>query len=197
MNIFEVQSKVIQTLKDAGYQNVKDNLLEGITGSEQYPIVLVDIEFSQNYSLSSGSFRQFMHFISLSVFDKAMPSIKEARERVSEELNNILSMLNLQLFENKIEYVDTVLSNIKVCSAICVLEVDAYSQIEYKPTLGIGSIPSGARVCLDNNFIGKETPCFVKDPQDGEYSLELEGHEFDKIDFVSDGKDKIIYFTKK
>ena len=161
MNILEVQAMVIQMIKD-GYANVKDNLLDGITSSETYPFVLVDLASSENVDLASGAYKRFVHYLNVSVFDKAEDDIRDARETASGELEYILGILNFQLLENKIDYTDTVLNNVKVCGAGCIVEVDAYSDLTYGSTLAIGSNPSGANILIDGKYIGRQTPYFFK-----------------------------------
>ena len=194
MNILEVQAMVIQMIKDAGYANVKDNLLDGITSSETYPFVLVDLASSENVDLASGAYKRFVHYLNVSVFDKAEDDIRDARETASGELEYILGILNFQLLENKIDYTDTVLNNVKVCGAGCIVEVDAYSDLTYGSTLAIGSNPSGANILIDGKYIGRQTPYFLKKPQSGTYSVEKEEYTFNPVVFVNEGLENQIMF---
>jgi len=126
MTITEVQTNVINTLTKAGYQNVKDNLLVGITENEHYPFVVVDLASSIVQTIASGKYTPGVHYLIITCYQKAKIGITQARQSAVSTLEAVMELLNLQILENKIEYVDTVMNNIKVCGAGCIVEVGAY-----------------------------------------------------------------------
>ena len=128
MNIIEVQTNIINSILALGYTNVKDNLLVGITEKEVYPIVVVDLNFSETVMLASGGYTPNVHYLLVSVYQKVgiIGGTSQAREDSISALNVILTGLHLNILENKIQYVDTVISNIKVCGAGAIVEIGAY-----------------------------------------------------------------------
>lgn len=126
MNIIDVQSELISRIIAIGYSNVKDSLLYGITETETYPVVVVDIDSSMSHDVSTGSFVPFVHYITISCYQKASIGIAEARASAISALENILSNINETVVENNIQYIDTVMNNIRVCGAGCIIEISAY-----------------------------------------------------------------------
>ena len=125
-NITDVQVEVISKIEAAGFENVKDNMLMSVTETEKYPFIVVDLSASVVHTVSSGKYTPGFHYLFLSCYQKAKIGVSEARKDVAETLDTVLSLLNAEIVENKIEYVDTVLSNIKVCGAGCLIEIGAY-----------------------------------------------------------------------
>ena len=199
MTITDLQKNIIETLQNAGYENVKDSLLAGITYGEKYPVVIVDIVSSSNALVASGEYIPLAHCISVFVYQKLGFNVKDTRETVSEEIQNILDILDLQIIDNRIEYIDTVLNNIKVCSAGCKIESDTDITITYRPTLAISSNPIGAKISINGIFSENVTPLFINKAISGTYAVELDGYEFDEIevDMHSDYSNKVIHFENK
>lgn len=194
MTIIDAQTSIISVLTDAGYTNIKDSMLTGITQSETYPIIVVDVKSSTNIDISSGGYTPFAHHLVISVYQKASIGVKEARESAVDTIKDILSILNLQIVENTIEYIDTVLNNIKICGAGCIVEVDAYNEIsEYVPNLSIGSNPEGANVYIDGVDSGYITPCTINRAQNGTYNVVKTNYLFTP-QVVSITEDDVIYF---
>ncbi len=191
--IVEAQTKVIQALTEAGYQNVKDSLLYGITENEVYPFILVDIDSSDTVSLASGLSAPVNHNLVISVYQKSSMGVKEARLSAAQEFDNIMQILNLSLAEERVEYLDTVMNGIKLCGVTAVLEVGLGESIEYHPLLGITSDPIGAILTIDNHPTNILTPTVIRNARSGVYSALKEGYTYlpQTVD-LSDRKDKTI-----
>ena len=191
--IVEAQTKVIQALTEAGYQNVKDSLLYGITENEVYPFILVDIDSSDTVSLASGLSAPVNHNLVISVYQKSSMGVKEARLSAAQEFDNIMQILNLSLTEERVEYLDTVMNGIKLCGVTAVLEVGLGESIEYHPLLGITSDPIGAILTIDNHPTDILTPTVIRNARSGVYSALKEGYTYlpQTVD-LSDRKDKSI-----
>ena len=191
--IVEAQTKVIQALTEAGYQNVKDSLLYGITENEVYPFILVDIDSSDTVSLASGLSAPVNHNLVISVYQKSSMGVKEARLSAAQEFDNIMQILNLSLAEERVEYLDTVMNGIKLCGVTAVLEVGLGESIEYHPLLGITSDPIGAILTIDNHPTDILTPTVIRNARSGVYSALKEGYTYlpQTVD-LSDRKDKSI-----
>ena len=191
--IVEAQTKVIQALTEAGYQNVKDSLLYGITENEIYPFILVDIDSSDTVSLASGLSAPVNHNLVISVYQKSSMGVKEARLSAAQEFDNIMQILNLSLTEERVEYLDTVMNGIKLCGVTAVLEVGLGESIEYHPLLGITSDPIGAILTIDNHPTNILTPTVIRNARSGVYSALKEGYTYlpQTVD-LSDRKDKTI-----
>ena len=191
--IVEAQTKVIQALTEAGYQNVKDSLLCGITENEIYPFILVDIDSSDTVNLASGLSTPVNHNLVISVYQKSSMGVKEARLSAAQEFDNIMQILNLSLTEERVEYLDTVMNGIKLCGVTAVLEVGLGESIEYHPLLGITSDPIGAILTIDNHPTNILTPTVIRNARSGVYSALKEGYTYlpQTVD-LSDRKDKSI-----
>lgn len=191
--IVEAQTKVIQALTEAGYQNVKDSLLYGITENEVYPFILVDIDSSDTVNLASGLSAPVNHNLVISVYQKSSMGVKEARLSAAQEFDNIMQILNLSLTEERVEYLDTVMNGIKLCGVTAVLEVGLGESIEYHPLLGITSDPIGAILTIDNHPTNILTPTVIRNARSGVYSALKEGYTYlpQTVD-LSDRKDKTI-----
>ena len=191
--IVEAQTKVIQALTEAGYQNVKDSLLYGITENEIYPFILVDIDSSDTVNLASGLSTPVNHNLVISVYQKSSMGVKEARLSAAQEFDNIMQILNLSLTEERVEYLDTVMNGIKLCGVTAVLEVGLGESIEYHPLLGITSDPIGAILTIDNHPTNILTPTVIRNARSGVYSALKEGYTYlpQTVD-LSDRKDKSI-----
>ena len=191
--IVEAQTKVIQALTEAGYQNVKDSLLYGITENEIYPFILVDIDSSDTVNLASGLSTPVNHNLVISVYQKSSMGVKEARLSAAQEFDNIMQILNLSLTEERVEYLDTVMNGIKLCGVTAVLEVGLGESIEYHPLLGITSDPIGAILTIDNHPTNILTPTVIRNARSGVYSALKEGYTYlpQTVD-LSDRKDKTI-----
>ena len=191
--IVEAQTKVIQALTEAGYQNVKDSLLCGITENEIYPFILVDIDSSDTVNLASGLSTPVNHNLVISVYQKSSMGVKEARLSAAQEFDNIMQILNLSLTEERVEYLDTVMNGIKLCGVTAVLEVGLGESIEYHPLLGITSDPIGAILTIDNHPTDILTPTVIRNARSGVYSALKEGYTYlpQTVD-LSDRKDKTI-----
>lgn len=191
--IVEAQTKVIQALTEAGYQNVKDSLLYGITENEVYPFILVDIDSSDTVNLASGLSTPVNHNLVISVYQKSSMGVKEARLSAAQEFDNIMQILNLSLTEERVEYLDTVMNGIKLCGVTAVLEVGLGESIEYHPLLGITSDPIGAILTIDNHPTNILTPTVIRNARSGVYSALKEGYTYlpQTVD-LSDRKDKTI-----
>lgn len=191
--IVEAQTKVIQSLTEAGYQNVKDSLLYGITENEVYPFILVDIDSSDTVNLASGLSAPVNHNLVISVYQKSSMGVKEARLSAAQEFDNIMQILNLSLTEERVEYLDTVMNGIKLCGVTAVLEVGLGESIEYHPLLGITSDPIGAILTIDNHPTNILTPTVIRNARSGVYSALKEGYTYlpQTVD-LSDRKDKTI-----
>jgi len=125
-SIIDVQETVINILTVAGYSNIKDNMLVGFTESETYPVVVIDIDSSVSMNISSGAYTPFLHYLTISCYQKASIGISEARKDAVDTLNAVLSIINLEIVENNISYVDTIMNNIRLCGAGCLVEIGAY-----------------------------------------------------------------------
>jgi len=191
--IVEAQTKVIQALTEAGYQNVKDSLLYGITENEIYPFILVDIDSSDTVNLASGLSTPVNHNLVISVYQKSSMGVKEARLSAAQEFDNIMQILNLSLTEERVEYLDTVMNGIKLCGVTAVLEVGLGESIEYHPLLGITSDPIGAILTIDNHPTNILTPTVIRNARSGVYSALKEGYTYlpQTVD-LSDRKDKSV-----
>jgi len=191
--IVEAQTKVIQALTEAGYQNVKDSLLYGITENEIYPFILVDIDSSDTVNLASGLSAPVNHNLVISVYQKSSMGVKEARLSAAQEFDNIMQILNLSLTEERVEYLDTVMNGIKLCGVTAVLEVGLGESIEYHPLLGITSDPIGAILTIDNHPTNILTPTVIRNARSGVYSALKEGYTYlpQTVD-LSDRKDKSV-----
>ena len=191
--IVEAQTKVIQALTEAGYQNVKDSLLCGITENEIYPFILVDIDSSDTVNLASGLSTPVNHNLVISVYQKSSMGVKKARLSAAQEFDNIMQILNLSLAEERVEYLDTVMNGIKLCGVTAVLEVGLGESIEYHPLLGITSDPIGAILTIDNHPTNILTPTVIRNARSGVYSALKEGYTYlpQTVD-LSDRKDKSI-----
>lgn len=191
--IVEAQTKVIQALTEAGYQNVKDSLLYGITENEVYPFILVDIDSSDTVNLASGLSTPVNHNLVISVYQKSSMGVKKARLSAAQEFDNIMQILNLSLAEERVEYLDTVMNGIKLCGVTAVLEVGLGESIEYHPLLGITSDPIGAILTIDNHPTNILTPTVIRNARSGVYSALKEGYTYlpQTVD-LSDRKDKSV-----
>lgn len=195
MTIVEIQESVIDTLTDYGFQNVRDSLLLGLTQSEKYPVVVVDLEFSMLYQTARGGYTPYAHFLSISIYQKASIGIAEARQSASESLDDALNTLGLSIFNDKIMYKDTVLNNIKVCCAYAIVECSSYVENTYKPNLGISSSIDDCTVLFNGEETQYITPCVIKKANSGTYTVEKEGYYFSNIVVdLSDRKDTSIHF---
>lgn len=195
MTIVEIQESVIDTLTDSGFTNVRDSLLLGLTQSEQYPVVVVDLEFSMLYQTARGGYTPYAHFLSISVYQKASIGIEEARQSAAENLDDALNTLGLSIFNDKIMYKDTVLNNIKVCCAYAIVECSSYVENTYKPSLGISSSIDDCVVLFNGEETQYTTPCVIKKANSGTYTVEKEGYNFSNIVVdLSDRKDDSIHF---
>jgi hypothetical protein len=126
MIITQVQRDIVNRLKDAGYENVKEHLLVGITENEPYPFIVVDLGYSLTHVVASGKYTNNVHYLTITCFQKASIGITEARESAIQAFENVMDLLNLPILEEKIEYIDTVMNSIKICGVGCVVEVSAY-----------------------------------------------------------------------
>ena len=192
--IIKAQDDVIKTLQLAGYTNVKDFLQ--ITNADTFPVVVVDLESTDTMDLSTGAYAPTNHNLSLAVYNKVGMSLKEARNQAINTFTDIMSILNLSLPEHKVEYLDTILSGIKLRVVITIIEVPIDSNVIYYPSVAITSEPSGANIMIDGKLTGILTPAIIRNAHNGTYSAYKKGYicESQEID-LSDGIDKFIHFN--
>jgi len=125
MTIIDKQLYVIDCVESLGYTNVRSNMTEPIYQSDIFPFIVVDIVQSNILDLSNASFNIQSHILSLSVFDRLLdlPKLTETRMSTVDTLNNIVSLLRLNVVDDKVQYVETILNGIKVCGSGCLIEV--------------------------------------------------------------------------
>jgi len=125
--ITSIQTKIINEIKllltGADYKTIRDNIIEPVSSTD-FPLIIVDIATTLLEEISSGKYCPSSHMLVLTCYSALGSSgIGTARDNSCKLIEKILNGIQSNnIVESKIEYTDSVLSNIKVCAAGCLLE---------------------------------------------------------------------------
>jgi len=117
INIINLQTSIADKAISAGYA-IRYSMLDNISESDTFPLVIVDIDSSVLKKLADGSSYCDSEIIAITAITSIKSiGINRARDISARAIHTILRIIGLTVVENKIMYSDTIFGSVKASTA--------------------------------------------------------------------------------